>query len=85
MEVNVKSNSGLLLANSRGSQEKQVYPNTGKLTWKDGGDGERAGRMELFKGSYLAYRNRRAHRGPKGTAEKALMESPFCWLTLAVK
>ena len=63
-----------LFANSRGSQEKQVHPNTGKLTWKDAGDGERAGRMQLFKGSYLAYRNRRAHREPKGTAEKALME-----------
>jgi len=45
-------------------------PNTGKLTWKDAGDGERAGRMQLFKGSYLAYRNRRAHHGPKARLKR---------------
>jgi len=50
------------------------HPNDGKLTWKDVDGGERAGRMQLFTGAYTAYRNRRAHREPKGSAAKALME-----------
>jgi hypothetical protein len=49
-------------------------PNTGKLTWKDAGEGERGGRMQLFKGAYLAYRNRRAHRESNDRAEKLLTE-----------
>jgi hypothetical protein len=49
-------------------------PNGGKLTWKDAGEGEHVGRMQLFVGTYMAYRNRRAHREPKDRAEKLLME-----------
>jgi Protein of unknown function (Hypoth_ymh) len=49
-------------------------PNGSKLTWKDAGDGERAGRVQLFIGAYMAYRNRRAHRESKDRAEKVLME-----------
>jgi len=32
------------------------------LHWKNAGDGERAGRINLFTGAYMAYRNPRAHR-----------------------
>lgn len=49
-------------------------PNGGKLTWKDAGDAERAGRMALFTGAYLTYRNRRAHRESKDTSDKLLIE-----------
>jgi hypothetical protein len=49
-------------------------PNGGKLTWKDAGEGEHAGRMQVFVGAYMAYRNRRAHREPKDRAEKLLTE-----------
>jgi hypothetical protein len=51
-----------------------LAPNGGKLTWKDIGDSERAGRMQLFTGAYQAYRNRRAHRESKERAENALIE-----------
>lgn len=51
-----------------------LSPNGGKLTWKDAGDGERTGRMALFTGAYMAYRNPRAHREPKDRAEKLLTE-----------
>ena len=37
-------------------------PGGGALTWADGDDGERAGRMQLFTGTYGAHCNRRAHR-----------------------
>lgn len=40
-------------------------PDGGKLTWKDVSRAERVGRMELFTGTYMAYRNRRAHHEPK--------------------
>jgi hypothetical protein len=36
-------------------------PNGGVLTWKNVDDGERAGRMQLFTGTYSAHRNPRAH------------------------
>jgi uncharacterized protein Ymh len=49
-------------------------PSSGKLTWKNAGDAERAGRMELFTGAYKAYRNRRAHREPKDRGENLLIE-----------
>lgn len=53
----------------------QVFaPNGGKLTWKDATEAERAGRMQLFAGAYLAYRNRRAHRESKDRAEELLTE-----------
>lgn len=37
-------------------------PGEGALTWENIDDGERAGRMQLFTGTYGAHRNRRAHR-----------------------
>jgi hypothetical protein len=49
-------------------------PKDCKLTWKDASESEHAGRMQLFVGAYMAYRNRRAHREPKDRAEKLLME-----------
>jgi hypothetical protein len=37
-------------------------PSSGKLTWPGIDGGEHAGRLSLFTGTYMAYRNRRAHR-----------------------
>jgi len=37
-------------------------PDDGPLTWEHLNNGERAGRMQLFTGTYNAHRNRRAHR-----------------------
>jgi hypothetical protein len=49
-------------------------PNGGALTWKDVDEGERAGRMQLFTGTYGAHRNRRAHRELNGHSEEFLAE-----------
>jgi len=49
-------------------------PNGGKLTWKSASEAERAGRMALFNGVYMAYRNRRSHREAKDGAENLLVE-----------
>lgn len=49
-------------------------PGGGALTWKDADDGELAGRMQLFTGTYAAHRNPRAHREPKGRSAELLRE-----------
>lgn len=49
-------------------------PDGGKLTWKDTSPKECVGRMMLFTGTYMAYRNRRAHREPKGWGQRLLEE-----------
>jgi Protein of unknown function (Hypoth_ymh) len=49
-------------------------PKGGKLTWEGYGDAERAGRMQLFNGAFMAYRNRRAHRESKGSSADLLVE-----------
>jgi len=46
----------------------------GILTWEHADDGERAGRMQLFVGTYSAHRNRRAHREVPAHAEELLRE-----------
>ena len=40
----------------------QAFAPIGPLGWKDADQGEQAGRMQLFVGTYLAHRNPRAHR-----------------------
>lgn len=40
----------------------QAFAPTGPLGWQDADQGEQAGRMQLFVGTYLAHRNPRAHR-----------------------
>ncbi len=45
-----------------------------KLGWKDLDDGERGGRVSLFTGAYLAYRNPRAHRELQEDANGQLAE-----------
>ncbi len=49
-------------------------PGDGALTWKDADNGELAGRMQLFTGTYAAHRNPRAHREPKGRSAELLRE-----------
>jgi hypothetical protein len=49
-------------------------PGGGALTWADVDDGERAGRMQLFTGTYGAHRNRRAHRELPAHSEELLSE-----------
>jgi hypothetical protein len=53
----------------------QVFnPKDGQLTWNDGDEGERAGKMNLFTGRYGAHRNRRAHRELREDREDLLAE-----------
>lgn len=49
-------------------------PDGGALTWKDADEGERAGRMQLFTGTYSAHRNPRAHREPRDRSAALLRE-----------
>jgi hypothetical protein len=49
-------------------------PDSGALTWTDSDDGERAGRLQLFTGTYAAHRNPRAHREPKDRSAALLNE-----------
>jgi hypothetical protein len=49
-------------------------PGDGALTWENVDDGERAGRMQLFTGTYGAHRNRRAHRELRTYSEELLSE-----------
>jgi len=49
-------------------------PDGGALTWKGGDDGERAGRMQLYTGTYGAHRNPRAHREPNDQSAAQLSE-----------
>lgn len=49
-------------------------PADGILTWEHVDDGERAGRMQLFTGTYGAHRNRRAHRELQTHSEELLAE-----------
>jgi len=45
-----------------------------KLLWKDLGTGEQQGRVNLFTGVYMAFRNPRAHHEPHKYAEGPLSE-----------
>jgi len=49
-------------------------PGEGTLTWEHVDDGERAGRMQLFTGTYGAHRNRRAHRELRTRSGELLAE-----------
>jgi hypothetical protein len=49
-------------------------PKDGKLSWRRISESERVGRMSLFTGAYLAYRNRRAHRESRDNRQKLLVE-----------
>lgn len=49
-------------------------PADGSLTWEHVDDGERAGRMQLFTGTYGAHRNLRAHKEMKAHSGKLLAE-----------
>jgi Protein of unknown function (Hypoth_ymh) len=49
-------------------------PGDGALTWEQADDGERAGRMQLFTGTYGAHRNLRAHKEVKTHSEELLGE-----------
>lgn len=49
-------------------------PAGGQLTWNDGDEGERVGKMNLFVGTYTAHRNRRAHKEFQDNREDLLAE-----------
>jgi hypothetical protein len=58
-------------------------PKDGVLTWEHVDDGERAGRMQLFTGTYGAHRNLRAHKEVKThsaelVAEFLLLNHLYC-------
>lgn len=48
--------------------------NDSKLTWKDIHPGEHAGRAQLFIGTYMSYRNPRAHRELDSRQEEVIAE-----------
>lgn len=50
------------------------HQDTGKLYWNKINAAERVGRVQLFAGTYLAYRNRRAHRELKDGIRNLLAE-----------
>lgn len=45
-----------------------------KLQWRGIDEGEKEGRVQLFVGAFMAYRNPRSHREPKHDATSQLME-----------
>jgi hypothetical protein len=47
---------------------------TARLYWKDLDDGEKAGRVNLFTGAYMAHRNPRAHRELQSDSDQQLTE-----------
>ena len=47
---------------------------TSKLRWTDVDGGEQTGRASLFTGTFMAYRNPRAHREPANRPDKQLTE-----------
>lgn len=49
-------------------------PSDGVLTWEHVDDSERAGRMQLFIGTYGAHRNRRAHKELRTHSDDLLAE-----------
>jgi hypothetical protein len=49
-------------------------PTDGLLTWGEADEGERAGRLSLFVGTYAAYRNPQAHRETSGSTRQLLAE-----------
>lgn len=49
-------------------------PKAGKLIWTDASMAERVGKMNLFTGAYMAYRNPRAHRELKDRSGSLLSE-----------
>jgi hypothetical protein len=49
-------------------------PSDGALSWDRVDDGERAGRMQIFTGTYGAHRNRRAHRELRTHSQELLAE-----------
>jgi uncharacterized protein (TIGR02391 family) len=50
------------------------HPNDGRLGWPTLDPGEQTGRMNLFVGTYMAYRNPRAHCEPIHNRKGALLE-----------
>ena len=53
---------------------KAFQVNNSPLTWKDINSGEQQGRAQLFIGTYMAFRNRRAHREIPTSVRHALQE-----------
>jgi Protein of unknown function (Hypoth_ymh) len=47
---------------------------TARLYWKELDDGEKAGRLSLFTGAYMAHRNPRAHRELQNDSDQQLTE-----------
>jgi hypothetical protein len=61
LEDIVRERTGLKQHHGSKLFSQAFSPSGGVLTWKNVDDGERAGRMQLFTGTYSAHRNPRAH------------------------
>ncbi len=53
---------------------KAFAEGTGPLCWNNVDGGEHAGRLSVFTGTYMAFRNRRAHRETTDQSENSLSE-----------
>lgn len=53
---------------------RAFHPTDGKLRWQEGNEGEHAGKMNLFTGTYGAHRNRRAHQELQTNPKELLAE-----------
>lgn len=74
LEDIVRERTGLKQHHGSKLFQQAFNPSDGVLTWKNVDDGERAGRMQLFTGTYNAHRNPRAHVELGGHAEELLTE-----------
>jgi hypothetical protein len=74
LEDIVRERTGLKQHHGSRLFSQAFNPRDGTLTWKDLDEGERAGRMQLFIGTYSAHRNPRAHVELGSYAEELLRE-----------
>lgn len=74
LEDIVRKRAGLEQQHGSKLFSQAFSPSGGALTWKNVDDGERAGRMQLFTGTYSAHRNPRAHVELGGHSGELLTE-----------
>jgi Protein of unknown function (Hypoth_ymh) len=74
LEDIVRERTGLKQHHGSKLFSQAFNPRDGALTWKDLDEGERAGRMQLFIGTYSAHPNPRAHVELGSYAEELLRE-----------
>ncbi len=74
LEDIIRARTGLNREHSKKLFAKAFHGENSLLTWDDIDQGEQAGRAQLFTGTYMAFRNRRAHRELNHSIREALQE-----------